>query len=77
MLTAHDNSEISDEDPRNYFPSIPPRIANDVFTAALVPAAFRDGSKTYAEFVNSRAQALAAAARNLISKGSASNGVLD
>ena len=70
MLTASDNNTISDSGPGKYFASIPTEIKASVFSAALVPSEFWDGSKPYAEFVKKRATILASAAEQLVATGS-------
>jgi hypothetical protein len=69
MLTAADNNDIRDCDPREYFASIPDLIRDDVFTRALIPVDFRDGSKTYSDFLEARANMLAEKASELIRGG--------
>jgi hypothetical protein len=69
MLTAADNNEISDGDPREYFARIPPNILENVCDRALIPTGFRDGSKPYADFVDARGRALADKASDLIKNG--------
>jgi hypothetical protein len=69
MLTAADNNEISDGDPREYFARISPALRDTVFDRALIPATFRDGSKPYVDVVAVRAAALASKATTLISEG--------
>jgi hypothetical protein len=67
MLTADDNRSISDRDPRVYFGEISASLRDTVFGAAFVPPKFRDGSQPFANFVEKRALALAAAAQTQIS----------
>lgn len=71
MLTAADNNAISDQDPKDYFPQIPAAIKDDAFDRALIPAAFRDGTKTYADFITERSALLARLAETLIVSGTA------
>jgi hypothetical protein len=69
MLTQHDNNTISDKDPRDYFAQVPAEIRDDVFTRALIPKEFWDGSKPYADFLGRRAELIAAKAEELIELG--------
>jgi len=69
MLTSSDNKEISDSNPVDYFPKIPATIRDDVFDRALVPPAFRNGSRLYADFVKARSEHLAQKAGELIQAG--------
>lgn len=69
MLTASDNNSISDRAPQDYFFEIPSEIRADVFDRALIPTEDRAGTRVYADFVKSRAAALAEKASNLIVNG--------
>lgn len=66
---AGNNNSISDRAPQDYFPEIPTEIRADVFDRALIPPEDRAGTRVYAEFVKSRATALAEQASNLILNG--------
>jgi hypothetical protein len=69
FLTSSDNKTISDSNPSDYFSHIPKEIREDVFDRALVPAPYRDGSKTFADFIGARAELLAVEAQKLIVNG--------
>jgi hypothetical protein len=69
MLSAHDNNEISDEDPSVYFQRIPQEIRSDVFERALIGPDFHEGKRTFVDFVAARAKLLAEVASRLISDG--------
>ncbi|MEO6563429.1 MAG: DUF262 domain-containing protein [Nitrosospira sp.] len=69
LLTSSDNRIISDRDPGDYFSSIPPELKHQIFSSALIPLDVTDGSKPYVEFLNLRADMLAAAASHLILHG--------
>jgi hypothetical protein len=73
MLSQQDNNAISDKDPREYFAAIPEEHKEDVFSRALVPPEFRDGSKPYVDFIQKRAIELASAAERLIQNGRLDN----
>ncbi len=66
MLSAHDNNEISDQDPSIYFAGIEDGIKDDVFFRAFIGKEFWGGTRTYADFVTARSGALARAAEQLI-----------
>lgn len=69
MITAADNKQISDSDPKDYFPTIPARVRDHAFPKALVPKAFWDGTRPYADFVAERAVMLAMIAQEMIMTG--------
>lgn len=69
LLTSSDNRTITDRDPREYFATIPAHMKSQIFSSALIPTEAADGSRPYAEFLNLRANAFAAAAKNLIRNG--------
>lgn len=69
MLTSSDNRTISDRSPAEYFGDIPADQKPAIFASALMPIELADGSKTYNEFINLRANSLAAAASRLVSHG--------
>jgi hypothetical protein len=66
MLTSSDNRTITDRPPAEYFADIPAAQRDGIFASALISPELADGSKTYVEFINVRAQALAEAASRLI-----------
>lgn len=69
LLTASDNKEISDSDPHIYFQKIPIARRADTLDRALIPSEFHDGTKSFADFVTGRAEAIALAAEAAIQSG--------
>ena len=69
MISSADNKLISDDSPDVYFARIPTGQRDDILERALVGAAFRDGKRTYGDFLEARATALAAKAETLIVNG--------
>lgn len=55
-LTRHDNNEIKDKDPADYFESIDPTFRKDILSSALVDYADKD--LEYEDFVEARAKRL-------------------
>ncbi|PKB88166.1 hypothetical protein A8A01_23190 [Ewingella americana] len=70
FLTAEDNLKISDNDPKDYFPTIPDNVKNEVFHSSLIPESTRDGSKTFSEFIALRSKSLEELAKKAIITGS-------
>lgn len=69
LLTSNDNKTISDRNPADYFSEIPFEHREQVFHSAFIPLETADGSKTFSEFLNLRAEALAKAASRLVANG--------
>ncbi|NML34998.1 DUF262 domain-containing protein [Paraburkholderia antibiotica] len=69
LLTSSDNRSISDENPATYMPKIPSDLKNQIADSALIPRTLLDGSKTYAEFIEARANLLVEKAQSLVKTG--------
>ncbi len=67
MLSSSDNNQISDEDPAEYIKRMPRQKRKAIFKSALLPTSDFDGTSSYADFINQRAEYLAMAASKLIS----------
>jgi hypothetical protein len=69
LLTSADNRKISDENPATYMPRIPSEQLKVIADGALIPRDMLDGAKTFADFINARAQVMAETAESLVRSG--------
>ncbi|WP_174968273.1 DUF262 domain-containing protein [Burkholderia lata] len=70
LLTSSDNRKISDDNPSVYMLNIPKGLKDSIADSALVPREMFDGSRTYADFVEARANLLVQKAQSLVRTGS-------
>jgi hypothetical protein len=66
FLSSADNRAISDDSPATYMAKIDPAYRPTIATSSLLPVTAMDGSMPYADFIKTRAEILAGAARKLI-----------
>lgn len=70
LLQSADNRTISDQNPVIYMVKIPAAHKDAIADGAIIPRNMLDGSKSFVDFIESRATLLATTAKNLMSTGS-------
>lgn len=70
FLSASENNEISDKNPKDYFKDIPSEYKSLIFKAALIPDEAKDGDLQFEEFTTLRAEKLITVGQKLIDTGS-------
>jgi len=69
FLSATENNQISDSDPKDYFKKIPNALAKSIFDGAAIPQEAHSGNLDFKNFITLRANVLAKIGQKLVDDG--------